>query len=85
MTDQDQDQDPMIAFEQTRVADMAAFYRNLAELSEATTLEDLFAQEQPLLMRLRELSPTLISMKEALTLREMVQAMTNSCSKALGH
>jgi len=78
-------QDPMMAFAQTRVAELAAFYRDLAALSEATTRNDVFAMEQPLLMRLRTLSPTLIGAREALAMRDLVQAMTVSCAKALGH
>lgn len=77
--------DSMQAFEQTRVADLAAFYRGLAALSEATALDDVLAQEQLLQVRLRELTPTLISMKEALALRDLLQGMTDSCVRALGH
>jgi len=80
----EQTQDPMQAFEQTRVAELAAFYRELAALSEATTRADLFALVPPLRRRLEALSPTLISMKEALALHDLFQAMTDSCAKALG-
>lgn len=80
----EQAQDPMIAFEQSRVADLAAFYRDLAALSEAKTLEELFALEKPLRMRLRELSPTMIGMKEALALNTLLTAMADSCAYALG-
>lgn len=81
----EQAQDPMVAFEQSRVADLAAFYRDLAALSEAKTLEELIAQERPLRMRLHELSPTMISMKEALALNDLLAAMADSCANALGH
>ncbi|WP_185750547.1 hypothetical protein [Pseudomonas fulva] len=78
------EEDSMVAFEQSRVADLAAFYRDLAALSDATTLDDLLALEQPLLVRLRNLSPTLISKNEALALCDLTQSMIRSCAKALG-
>ncbi|ENY74393.1 hypothetical protein C206_27177 [Pseudomonas putida TRO1] len=77
--------DSMTAFEQTRVADLAAFYRALAALSETPTLDDLLALEPPLRGRLEALSPSLISETEAQALSRLLQGMIDSCVKALGH
>lgn len=77
--------DAMQAFEQTRVADLAAFYRALAALSEATTLDNVLAQEPPLRGRLDALSPSLISQSEEQALRRLLQGMIDSCVRALGH
>lgn len=77
--------DSMTAFEQTRVADLAAFYRALAALSDATTLDDVLALKEQLLIRLADLTPSLISQKESKALHEQVWAMTDSCLKVLGH
>lgn len=81
----DQDQDPMIAFEQSRVADLAALYRAMAALSEAATLDELLVQIEGVQARIREMSPTMISTAEELAFNKQVLAMKDSCHKALGH
>ncbi|WP_058639049.1 hypothetical protein [Pseudomonas parafulva] len=81
MTDFD---DPMIAFEQTRAAELAEFYRGLALLSEVTTLDDLRAHESSLRMRLMEMLPELISGPEAQAFQYHLNAMLHSCACALG-
>ncbi|MBA1218180.1 hypothetical protein [Pseudomonas fulva] len=77
--------DPMVAFEQTRVADLATFYRDLAALADATTVEQVLARKQGVHTRLQDLSPALISRQEYQALEQLLQAMTDSCVAALGH
>ncbi len=77
--------DSMTAFEQTRVAELAAFYLALAALSEAPSLDDVLALKQSLRLRLDELSPSLISQTEAQALQHLLRGMTDSCIRALGH
>ncbi len=76
--------DPMVAFEQTRVADLAAFYRDLAALSEAVTMDEVLARKQGVRTRLSDLAEGLISRQEYQALEQLLQAMTDSCIAALG-
>lgn len=81
----DQNIDPLIAFEQSRVADLAALYHAMAALTEAVCLDDLFVQSDAVQARIRELSPTMISTAEQMAFNEQVLALKDSRRKALGH
>ncbi|WP_024677698.1 hypothetical protein [Pseudomonas syringae] len=79
-----QNQDPMVAFEQSRVADLAALYNAMAALSTASTLDQLLIQSEALQARISKMSPTMISPAEELTFRMQMLAMRDSCSQTLG-
>ncbi|MCW6054577.1 hypothetical protein [Pseudomonas fragariae (ex Marin et al. 2024)] len=81
----DQNQDPMVAFEQSRVADLAALYNAIAALSTAATLDQLLAQSEAVQARICKMSPTMISPDEELAFGMQMQAMRDSCRQALGH
>ncbi|MBL3624188.1 hypothetical protein RYA05_10045 [Pseudomonas syringae pv. actinidiae] len=80
----DENEDPMIAFEQSRVEDLAAFYNAMAALSRAATLDQLSVQSDAVQALIREMSPTMISTAEELAFSAQVLAMKDSCRKALG-
>lgn len=79
-----QTDDSMVAFEQSRVAELAEFYRALAALSESASVDELFAQSDAVWARIREMSPVIISTTEELAFSKLLLAMKNSCCKALG-
>ncbi|WP_117143890.1 hypothetical protein [Pseudomonas amygdali] len=81
----DQNQDPMVAFDQSRVADLAALYNAIAALSTAATLDQLLAQSEAVQARICKMSPTMISPAEELAFSMQMQAMRDSCRQALGH
>ncbi|MDN4500111.1 hypothetical protein QYE73_22750 [Pseudomonas mosselii] len=78
------EQDPMVAFEQTRAADLAAVYRALAALAEAPDLDTLHDRQDDVEHLLHDLLPSMISEAEFAAFGVQIEATALTCRRALG-
>lgn len=77
-------QDPMVAFDQSRAADLATVHRAIAALAEAPDASAVHDQDYALNDLLRTLHPTMISEAEYEAFRVQVAATAACRVSALG-